>query len=49
VKNREPWIANRDGQASTICDSRLAVWQEGDPHLPFRSRNWTCMDRWVTS
>jgi len=24
-------------------------WQEGDPLVPFRSRNWTCIDRWVTS
>jgi len=22
---------------------------EGDPHVSLRSRNWTCIDRWVTS
>jgi len=23
-------------------------WQEGDPRWSFRSRNWTCIYRWVT-
>jgi len=52
VGNKKPRTLKRQscGARNTICDSRLAVfWQEGDPLVPFRSRNWTCIDRWVTS
>jgi hypothetical protein len=33
-EGKRPQILNRH-----LNDSRLAAWQEGDPRLPFRSRN----------